>query len=236
VTERWLVLSPHCDDAVLSLGATIADHVRRSGSVTVVTALPGDVHSDAPASEWDRRAGFGTAGEAARARRQEDLEACEAIGARPVHLDGLDERYGAARDDALLHSLSRLAAEHDVLWVPGAPLAHPDHRRLALRAIDELASALEVRFYGEEPYLTLARRAPRPDDAPVSVTWRRTRPSLAAMRAKARGVGRYRSQLALLTGPAGRDRLRSSPLLLRARLVLGTARGEWTAERSSTTG
>jgi LmbE family N-acetylglucosaminyl deacetylase len=69
---RWLVLSPHCDDAVLSLGASIAAHARAGGRVTIVTALAGDVHSADPSSAWDgrRRARARRWTRPARARRR----------------------------------------------------------------------------------------------------------------------------------------------------------------------
>src|SRR4051794_14491433 len=153
-SERWLVLSPHCDDAVLSLGAAIASHARRGGQVTVVTALAGATSSTSAASSWDAQSGFATEGDAAAARRVEDASACRIVGARPVHLDGVDDGY-ATEDEgpAVWRALHDLAREHDVVWVPGAPLAHPDHRRLALRALVELGDAAELRFYGEQPYL-----------------------------------------------------------------------------------
>src|SRR4051794_32886282 len=77
--RRLLVVSAHCDDAILSLGATLSHHVRRGGTATVITALAGDPTSREPAGPWDVDAGFHTAGQAAAARQQEDFAACAAL-------------------------------------------------------------------------------------------------------------------------------------------------------------
>ena len=65
-----VVVSPHLDDAALSLGAAIA-RARRIGAarVVVLTVFAGNPESDLPAGGWDSRAGFATEGEASRARR-----------------------------------------------------------------------------------------------------------------------------------------------------------------------
>src|SRR5213080_853986 len=90
---RVVVVSPHLDDAVLSLGAALARAARRGGAVTVLTVLAGDPASETPAGEWDSQAGFATAGEAARARREEDRRACALLGVEPVWLPFSDHQY-----------------------------------------------------------------------------------------------------------------------------------------------
>ena len=94
-TGRVAVLSPHLDDAVLSLGAAIARAVREGATVTIVTVFAGDVDSALPASNWDRLAGFATEGEAAAARRVEDATACALLGAEPRPLPFPDYPYVA---------------------------------------------------------------------------------------------------------------------------------------------
>ena len=51
-----MVVSPHSDDAVLSLGATIASWVGRGAVVELLTVLALDPESEAPAGGWDERA------------------------------------------------------------------------------------------------------------------------------------------------------------------------------------
>src|SRR5262249_8239648 len=99
-SERVVVVSPHLDDAVLSLGAAIAC-TARGRSVEVLHVFGGDPESDAPAGGWDRRGGFRTEGEATRARREEDRRACAVLGASPAWLSFGDadyERHGTGEE------------------------------------------------------------------------------------------------------------------------------------------
>ena len=68
--ERVVVVSPHLDDAVLSLGGAISRASRAGAHVTVLTVLAGDSDSSEPAGSWDRRAGFETEADATRGRRE----------------------------------------------------------------------------------------------------------------------------------------------------------------------
>src|SRR5512144_2582409 len=70
--ERIVVVSPHLDDGVLSLGASIARWSRAGAAVELLTVLGCDPASAAQAGGWDRRGGFATEGESALARREED--------------------------------------------------------------------------------------------------------------------------------------------------------------------
>src|SRR5712691_10743873 len=123
-----LVVSPHLDDAVLSLGATMARAVRLGAQVNVVTVFAGDPSSTRQVSGWDRRAGFATEGAAASARRSEDVEACRAIGATPSWLSFAPGSYGDSRDaDRIWSALADAAACADTVLVPGFPLSNEDH-------------------------------------------------------------------------------------------------------------
>ena len=67
--HRIVVVSPHLDDGVLSLGAAIASWARAGATVELLTVLACDPDSEAPAGGWDRRGGFATEGDSARALR-----------------------------------------------------------------------------------------------------------------------------------------------------------------------
>src|SRR5204862_73519 len=58
---RFAVVSPHLDDAILSLGAGIMGAGRAADEVSVVTVFAGDPESRAPAARWDARAGAAAA-------------------------------------------------------------------------------------------------------------------------------------------------------------------------------
>lgn len=232
--ERWLVVSPHCDDAVLSLGATIAEHVRSGGEVNVVTVLAGDPASKAAAGTWDLCAGFRSEGDATRQRRVEDRAACRAIGATPIHLAGSDHQYRSGNhiDGASLTVLQTLGAHHDVIFIPGHPLMHPDHRWVSDLVRRELGSHRDLRLYGEEPYIFWTGRPPVPDgDAAVDagVTWHRSPNSTPDRVRKLLAVTRYRSQLDLL-GRARQPDATLPRLRFLMKLWRAGARGEWVSD------
>ena len=99
--RRIVVVSPHLDDGVLSLGASIASWSRAGAAVDLLTVLACDPDSERARGGWDRRGGFATEGESARGRREEDRRACAVLGARPVWLPfgSVDyERHGTDED------------------------------------------------------------------------------------------------------------------------------------------
>lgn len=212
---RVVVVSPHLDDAVLSLGASIRAATRRGARVDVLTVLAGDPASTTPTDESGRRAGFATVGEAARLRRVEDREACRIVGAHP-HWLALSDVKGAkpSSEDLRAHLRRELAGYHAVL-LPGAPLRHADHRLVARAALDVLEPGAVVGLYREQPYAswaTFARKG-RPGRVGLSLgasadtlglavdgqpTWRRHAGTPADWLAKTRSMGAYVSQLRVL--------------------------------------
>jgi LmbE family N-acetylglucosaminyl deacetylase len=146
---RIVVVSPHLDDAVLSLGAAIAAASARGDDVRVLTVFPGDPGSDAEPSPWDARAGFGSAREAAAGRRAEDEEACALLGARTTWLEGMRE----ASAEELRRSLAAELAGADRVYVPGFPCTHADHELVSLAVVEEPPPG-ELRLYVEQPYAT----------------------------------------------------------------------------------
>ena len=192
--RRMLVVSPHLDDAVFSLGATMAHAARAGARVEVVTVFAGDPESTRTASGWDQRAGFATEGEAASARRSEDREACRIVGAEPTWLSFPPGSYGVPRDpDRVLSALAAAVTCAETVFVPGFPLSNEDHAWLAGLFVDQELSVELVR-YSEQPYSYGIRREGR---RPGS-DWERSRVALADYRRKRQAVREYRSQLPLL--------------------------------------
>lgn len=151
-----VVLSPHLDDAVLSLGATIARLSRHGRSVRVVTAFANDPTSRAPAGPWDASCGFHTEGEAARARREEDRRACATVGAEPSWLPFGDEEYGRHAPEAEVYdALADEVRGADAVLVPGFPLAQSDHAALTRLVWQEPPSDAALGLYVEQPYAAL---------------------------------------------------------------------------------
>lgn len=204
-----VVLSPHSDDGILSLGASMARWARRGSHVVLLTVFALDPGSRAATEGWDRRAGFATEGEAARARREEDRRAAEIVGATPRWLPfgSVDfERHGSEED--VLAGVLEATREADLVLVPGSPLSHPDHVLLH-RLVTAHVPRDRLARYAEQPY-TL-REGSRPFE-PASYGPRdRVR--------KWRAVRAYRSQLPLLA----LDDPRRGPL----RLALTAERVAW---------
>jgi LmbE family N-acetylglucosaminyl deacetylase len=147
-----VVVSPHLDDAVLSLGAGIARATRSGTEVRIVTVFAGDPESSGPPTDWDRAGGFTSAGEAARSRREEDRRACTRVGANPVWLPFTDEDHGGEPDpESVRAALAEALVDAEVALLPGYPLALPDHVRVTRWLLAEPPRA-RLGLYVEQPY------------------------------------------------------------------------------------
>lgn len=199
--DRIVVVSPHSDDGVLSLGASMARWARSGRTVEVLTVLALDPGSTAPTTGWDRRSGFATEGEAARARREEDRAACALLGAMPRWLPFGSVDFDRHGDDGTVsEAVCQVTDGAETVFVPGSPLTHPDHAWLSALLERRLPADVLWR-YAEQPYTMRSGSAPF-SAAPVSARDRL---------AKWRAVRVYRSQLSLL---GLRRTLRRGPLRL----------------------
>jgi LmbE family N-acetylglucosaminyl deacetylase len=170
-----IILSPHFDDAVFSLGGFIATVPERVIVVTVFAGTP----AEGTTGHWDRRSRFKTAAEAMRARALENEAALAVLDvprAGIVNLDFLDRQYRDDKvPDARLRSAIAEALRHAVRH-HGEPLNvfapasgwHPDHR-LVTDSIVGLWNAEELPdtdlfLYQDQPYayLELRRRTLAP--------------------------------------------------------------------------
>jgi LmbE family N-acetylglucosaminyl deacetylase len=202
-----VVFSAHLDDAVFSVGATMAAASRAGRKVRVVTAFAGDPDSTRAAGAWDRASGFRSAAEAVRRRRKEDAAACSILGAEPVWLSHEDDQYGSDVDDeALSRELEELTA--GTVLVPGFPLTHPDHARLARVVLERPDRYTDVGLYVEQPYAVWKGRPATPPTLQGKVDdliWVASPATPEDRRRKRRACLAYRSQLRLL--------VRRSPLV-----------------------
>jgi LmbE family N-acetylglucosaminyl deacetylase len=220
-----VVVSPHLDDGVLSLGAAMCGWAHSGARVGLLTVLACDPASDAPAGGWDSRGGFATEGESGRARRDEDAAACALLGVVPAWLPygSVDfERHGDER--AVVQAVAEVTAAADLVLLPGFPLSHPDHEWLVKTLVtDGRLLQRRVAFYAEQPYTA------RSDARPALPAWVAEQTGLAsvfsalprhprALVAKWRAVRCYRSQLPLL---ALRGMRRSAHLACSRELVTG---------------
>jgi LmbE family N-acetylglucosaminyl deacetylase len=202
LADDVVVISPHLDDAVFSVGAAVAYASRRGVDVKVLTVLAGDPRSQSPAGDWDRVCGFDTAGEAARVRRTEDEHACELVGATPVWLPYGDEQYErGGTDDEIRSAVAEVVGSAGAL-VPGFPLTHRDHRWLHELLRDALG---RVAFYTEQPYAAWAAIEPPAASARLRAGLRDRWAKTAASRCYATQLG----PLGRVLGPTLRYELRA---------------------------
>lgn len=170
---RIVILSPHFDDAVFSLGGLIATRPR---DVTVVTVFAG-VPEKPVQRIWDRACGFRDSTEAVEKRKQEDREALTSLGVAEDEIryfGYLDAQYrkDTRTSELLLQKqiiesagevIASLQGELQIL-VPLLGL-HKDHRlvRDALKEWYEQAadSRVSLYCYQDMPYTVISFRRKR---------------------------------------------------------------------------
>jgi LmbE family N-acetylglucosaminyl deacetylase len=215
--QRLVVVSPYFDDAILSLGATLASTSRNGIEVVNLTVFAGDPSSTELPSHWDRKSGFSSAGAAARQRRAEDKAACEIIGVDPVWLPFRGDQHGGDGTD-IWSALEPVVAWANLILVPGFPLDRPDHLWVTRLIYQHEAELCPVGQYVEQPYADLVwsgyRRVPERTPSPAfmrrSISWARSLPPASAWLLKHRAVRRYVSHV-------------HAPAFPRARLLMRTA-------------
>lgn len=171
--QKYIYLSPHLDDVVLSCGGLIFEQVRAGRKVEIWTLTAG-IPDPQNMPEFGRvlNARWGIDLEMLHTRREEDRAACKVLGAKCVHLDWLDCIYRWRQDgEALIHDddelfetepEAELAAEITAYLqdhVPSSarlisPLGignHVDHR-LVVRAVAQ--SGLGGLYYADYPYVS----------------------------------------------------------------------------------
>jgi LmbE family N-acetylglucosaminyl deacetylase len=201
---RVVVVSPHLDDAVMSLGATLAHAVHAGAKVEILTVFGDLPTSRAAAGPWDTRCGFLTEGEAATVRREEDRRACAVLGAEPRWLDFGDECYERRGNDNDIYSaVSSAIHGADAVLIPGFPLAHADHASLSNLLLCRGIDCPRIGLYAEQPYVFTEGKTPvgaallAPLESVIGPTpaWTRVPTHRVFRRTKYRAVRSYRSQL-----------------------------------------
>lgn len=151
------MISPHFDDAVLSLGGTLAG---TGDPLVVVTAHGGAPANGVELSEWDQDCGFDTPMEAYLVRRAEDARCCEVLDAAQQLLPNADGPYRPAGPLAGLDELVTGLDETTELLLP-VGTNQPDHRAVRDQALAALArmpgTRPRVLLYADLPYSAIAR-------------------------------------------------------------------------------
>ena len=130
---RWIYLSPHLDDAVLSAGGLIHGQTQAGLPVEIWTFMcgyPPEGEYSQFAQDLHKMWGFNTAEEVVRGRRVEDINAASIVGATTVHFDFLDCIYRRGPAGEWLYS---------EISVP----PHPADKDLPARIAAEASARLE---------------------------------------------------------------------------------------------
>jgi LmbE family N-acetylglucosaminyl deacetylase len=235
--RRLAVLSPHLDDAVLSLWHVLSG----PGDVAVVNVFDAPPRGrDCAEGWWDALTRADDAVARARERRAEDRDALALAGRQPVGLGFVDSQYGLApaAPASLACAIDAAAPAPAVLLAPAALSGHRDHRSVLGAALVLAERGRVVALYADVPHATRrgwpawvtgAQPEPVPDP---STDWERelcsSGISLAALRPEVRrldevaharklaAVNAYRTQLPALEARFG---LLSRPDVLRYELV-----------------
>ncbi|MEN4042219.1 MAG: PIG-L family deacetylase [Anaerolineaceae bacterium] len=227
---RWIYLSPHYDDAVLSCGGLIWEQVNFSHTVEIWTIFSGNPPEGALsdyAREHHQR--WGVVDSLIALRRSEDQAACAALGVKPRYFDLPDCIYrrlpgGEALiksrtnlfsaihpgETDLIHRITAIVAAQllpaDRLVCPLGVGGHVDHR-LVRAAVDALERP--VWYYADFPYTILPEFQFQLADwvPPGSARWHHqiSQQGLAAWQA---GVASYASQIS--TFWENQDEMRSA--------------------------
>jgi LmbE family N-acetylglucosaminyl deacetylase len=171
---RWIYLSPHFDDAVLSCGGLIYEQTRQGIQAEIWTILAGDPPAG-PLSEFARQNqalwGLSSGEETVAMRRAEDEDAANLVGAGQVHFDIPDCIYRRSPKGEYLYTETVITSPHpadgklikriamalrselrkeDVLVCPLALGGHVDHV-LVRQAAESLRWLLL--YYADVPYV-----------------------------------------------------------------------------------
>ncbi len=164
-----VILSPHFDDAVLSLGGFMAE----TETPVVVATFFADKPEQVLEASWDALSDFKNSSEAIKNRAEENARALKRTGAQAVNLHYLDLQYRYERDNAT-EEKNRVFLEKDIeavittfsdtynvaLYGPaefGDLITHPDHKLLhdafSNVAQKNTSKSVEFFYYEDFPYV-----------------------------------------------------------------------------------
>lgn len=245
-----LAISPHLDDAVMAVGATMAALADAGREVVVCTVFAGVPRAPFSPVAEGFHADCGLGDDAVVRRRDEDLTALSIIGAEPVHLPHLDAIYRRHGDgwlctaprsmfdpalpandvvhEAVTADIAQLV--HDVrpaaVWTCAAIGGHVDHR-LTRDAVHEAG-----RRGGWTPVLWEGLPYAIGLDAPINVLLRPASVEHAHLERKLAAIEKYPSQIAMLW-PDGEDWRAEFVEHARSRAEIGAPEVLWRSDHSA---
>jgi LmbE family N-acetylglucosaminyl deacetylase len=166
-TEKPLIiiLSPHFDDAVLSLGGFMTKREGEFLVMTFFTQRPAEVMH----TEWDNLSGFSNSDEAIIARTKENKDALVMFDAHIYNYEYLDFQYRTEdQDSAITESITRdiisiieSYSEREIhIYGPGIfgeEITHPDHKIVHDAFMNVLKTKIQFNMkffiYEDFPYI-----------------------------------------------------------------------------------
>ncbi len=171
---RWIYISPHFDDAVLSCGGLIWEQTHSGIPVEIWTVMAGDP-PPGPVSNLITRIHTvwktGTPQETVTLRRIEDQNAARRVGATVQHLNSVDAIYRRTNTGSLMYTrdvfdpihardaqiveevalqIQQRLTQYDTVVCPMAIGSHVDHV-ITRQAVESLGRPLW--YYSDIPYL-----------------------------------------------------------------------------------
>ncbi|MDO8482724.1 MAG: hypothetical protein Q7S86_02810 [bacterium] len=166
-----IILSPHFDDAVLSMGGFMADRKKPLIVATFFTEKP----PEPVQAIWDSLSGFKNSDEAIAVRVEENVRALGRTGTHAINMKYLDFQYRHDRDpdseEKILQSMEKDiktildtfgTVENVSIYGPsefGPDITHPDHKLVHdafFRVAREKSAQQNLRFffYEDFPYVS----------------------------------------------------------------------------------
>ena len=215
---RWIYISPHFDDAVLSCGGLIYEQTRRGVPVEIWTVCAGLPPKGRPVSslaqrihrEWNTKSGRGTV----ILRRKEDRAAAAVVGASVRHFPNPDCIYRWSADgiplypvdvfdpphaeegslpDVIASLLKRGFRKADVIVAPLSVGHHVDH---VLTRMGVESTGRSLLYYADTPYVLQKPRELKPASRGMASELNKV--SRSGLKAWQRGISAYKSQMGML--------------------------------------
>ncbi len=144
------ILSPHIDDAVLSLWAVLAG----PGDVQVINVFDGVPTGQRAVGWWDQLTRAQDPLARADERRAEDAAALALLGRGSIGLGFLDAQYanGEPRLEPLVECIARALPPQGAVLAPAALGEHPDHTRTRTAALALRERGFAVALYADVPH------------------------------------------------------------------------------------